>query len=144
MWRPNSASVSRIEFLTGTAPSTRALVYVADLVGESREFGGREWRPVAGAPAEVLELIDVHTGRLLTIVRAAFLPAGSWAQPDDAGDTATPGSSLARQDPSDELRALPSGAPVGETTAAAGSRIGSRRRVGGYRAGPSRRRTRHG
>jgi len=126
-----------------TAPSSRALVYVADLVGEPREFGGREWRPVPGAPAEVLELIDGHTGRLLTIVRAAFLPAGSRAQPDDAGDAATPRSSSAPGDPPDDHQ-VPPGAPVGETNAAAPSRIGARRRVGGHRTGPSGRRTRHG
>ncbi len=129
-----------------TAPSTRALVYVADLVGERRMFGGREWRPVPGTPAEVLELIDVQTGRLLTIVRAAFLPPGLQAQPDGASNAATPGSRPAPGDLPDERPAVPSGAPAGEASAAARARIGSARGRGvrRHRAGPSRRRTRHG
>ena len=28
-----------------TVPSSRAVVYVADLIGESRMFGGRRWCP---------------------------------------------------------------------------------------------------
>ena len=57
-----------------TVPSGRAVLYVADLIGESRMFGGRRWSPILNAPAEVLELIDAANGQLVTVVRAAFLP----------------------------------------------------------------------
>src|SRR5262249_58886107 len=97
-----------------TAPSTRALVYVADLVGQPREFGGREWRPVPGTAAEVLELIDVQTGRLLTIVRAAFLPAGPPGHPHQArGTAATPPRPAAPNPPPRPPAFPPGGAPGG-------------------------------
>ena len=53
---------------------SRAVLYIADLVGESRTFGGRRWSPILNAPAEMLELIDAANGQLVTVVRAAFLP----------------------------------------------------------------------
>lgn len=60
---------------TSSVPNGRAIVHVADLIGQPREFAGRQWWPVPGAAAEVLELIDVATGQLLTVVRAPFRAA---------------------------------------------------------------------
>lgn len=107
-----------------TVPSNRAVVCVADLIGEPRTFGGRRWSPIINSPAEVLELIDAANGQLVTVVRAAFLPdppSGS-ARPEPAG-----GLLLS---PDDSTSILPTDEPDGHASAALSPRqeTGPRRR----------------
>jgi hypothetical protein len=101
-----------------TVPGSRAVLYIADLVGESRTFGGRQWSPIVNAPAEVLELIDAANGQLVTVVRAAFLPdPPSSAAPREAADGLPP-----------SLEASKSKSPTGELDGDGGAGLSRSRR----------------